>query len=83
VKNEEEYTPKNDDSFKLNKSNKKINSGSNNMKIVNKMHTTYNLNKNKIHFDINNELPEYQQYQLKRVLEIYYDCFVLSPMDLG
>ncbi|KAL4127301.1 hypothetical protein QTP88_011477 [Uroleucon formosanum] len=36
-----------------------------------------------LHFDINSELPEDQQYQLRNLLESYSDCFAKSPMDLG
>ena len=36
-----------------------------------------------MHFDINSELPENQQYQLRHLLESYSDCFAQSPMDLG
>jgi len=36
-----------------------------------------------MHFDINNEVPENQKYQLRNLLESYNDCFALSPVDLG
>ncbi|KAL4103668.1 hypothetical protein QTP88_019019 [Uroleucon formosanum] len=36
-----------------------------------------------LHFDINSELTENQQYRLRNLLESYSDCFAKSSMDLG
>jgi len=47
------------------------------------LHNQPNVKKIVMHFDINSELPENQQYQLKKLLENYSDCFAQNPMDLG
>jgi len=41
------------------------------------------LNSNKLQFDINPELTQFQQTQLQQILNRYNDCFAKHPMDLG
>lgn len=46
-------------------------------------HNTPATKRNILNFDINSELPENHQHQLRNLLESYGDCFAQSPMDLG